>query len=283
MKTAPSKHPSIRSSRGVLALASGVVALGIASVHAQVLLNGNFESGSGTSITSWSTAATDANKVITLSASAQSPFTSGTQGVNITTASGATGAAPKLYQSISSTYGSNTSFSLAFDFLSQGSYSSTDGALIVRLFANSGTNQVISFRGDGSIAMNGVTTAASSYSKNTWYHASMEVPSIFGSQTATSITLTLTPWVSGAPGTPVSFTGSWAMTGGTYYNTFQIQQGFGLVPGANVDVDNVAMAVVPEPAAATLLLGAGLGMVLLRRCSASGRDQASRHPSSPQR
>lgn len=257
----------------LLASASFVIAMGITSSHAQVLLNGNFESGTGTSITSWSTASTDTYKTIALTSSAQSPFTTGTQGVNIATASGASSPTPKLSQSINSSYGANTSFSLSFDFLSQGTYTGTDGAIIIRLFGNSGANQAISFRGDGSIALNGTTTATSSYSKNTWYHATVNIPSLTSSQTTTSITLTLTPWVNGSGGTPISFTGNWNMAGATYYNTFQVQQGYGITSGANVNLDNVSLTVVPEPATAGLL-SAGLALVLFRLRFTSRRKRA---------
>lgn len=270
MKYIPLPQPLPR----LLASASFMIAMGITSSHAQVLLNGNFESGTGTSITSWSTSSTDSFKTITLASSAQSPFTSGTQGVNIATAAGASTPTPKLSQSINSSYGSNTSFSLSFDFLSQGTYTGTDGALILRLFGNSGANQAISLRGDGSIALNGTTSATSSYSKNTWYHASLTLPTLANSQTTTTITLTLTPWVSGAPGTPVSFTGNWNMAGASYYSTFQVQQGFGITSGANVNLDNVSLTVVPEPGSATLL-GAGLALVLFRLRSGSRRRTGS--------
>ena len=208
-----------------------------------LLLNGDFEA-SGI----WHLNARDSNNLVEIVKDAQSPFSTGTQGLHIQVEPNSM-LSPLVTQDLTEQTDSPIQLSFDFKVNSQTAYTGGDGVLTMVMYMGAtpaGTEQLrysLMFTGDGKMMLLGKTPVqAGNYNAGVWYHVSATFPGSAGGDA--HITLT-------------SFGGSPATTTGTIvpfnaaptkYRLLRIQPGFGTHGSLeDVYVDNVTIQESPSP------------------------------------
>ena len=209
---------------------------------ANCISNENFEAASP--LAYWTTYA-PTDTTVAASASAQSPFTPGSNGVEIKVSPGAsTIDRPYLYQYLAPAQSGVMTVNFDFEIPSSNTYAGSDTLCLVRLYDNNGQNCSVGFTGIKGITFGGASFA-NAYNFNTWYHAVLKVPSIASVQAGKIPVLTITPWIPGspgAPGTPAVFTPStepWTAFTGSSYSLLQVNANAASEQGTDLYIDNV--------------------------------------------
>jgi hypothetical protein len=229
--------------------------------HGNLLINGDFEATPG--LSGWSND-DYTNGILQVIPAAQSPFTSGTQGLNIGKTGTGTGTnQPFATKALSTPISGSNSVNLSFDFwTASGGYSGSDSRLNVRLFTNTGKGATVSFLGTNAVSGAAETTQ---FSRNTWYHVNVNASPITPSGVAT-VTMTLTDQSSNV----LNYTLDWTNVDSGNWVSVRVQPSFGDQTNINSYIDNIS--VIPEPATTTLLVAAGIGGIVMLRRRRVGRS-----------